>query len=509
MDRHACAECRELISAFIDGELAQDERARMMAHLSECVDCRETLEVYRLIGARMRALPAVPPPDHLIDSIFAETIDAQPRRLFIVTSRLGYSVAAVAAVLLIFVVAVYLIVGGYQRGLSPQVASSEPRNGETWPIQNPIEITFNKKMDRESVAQALAILPEEEDKRLLLSWEGNTLIIGQNQTLKPGTSYHILIGTSAVDTFGNRLESDFRLSFGTTSTVQVPENPTVTPMPSATAVPTEPPRSPTSAPTAVRTATPASTQAPVVSATATPDGGGGPAVTATPGGPPVATNPTVEVDPTEEPTATPTASPTLEPEPTVTVAPSPIATATVPPTATAPAQPTATATQTPTAPAATATPQSIPVTGGFGQVYWSDPTIQSRLGQPLAPASSIGALQLGFQHGAMYYRSDLGLIYVLSSTTQTWGSFLDTSTSVPEPQPAPEPELWVPGGIFGYLWSAEPSVSADLGYAIQQYPASFSAQVQQFEGGVMLSSPDTIWVIYDDLTWDWFGNTGG
>ncbi len=32
--RGACAECRELISAFIDGELSPDERARLRAHLA-------------------------------------------------------------------------------------------------------------------------------------------------------------------------------------------------------------------------------------------------------------------------------------------------------------------------------------------------------------------------------------------------------------------------------------------------------------------------------------------
>lgn len=510
MDRHACAECRELISAYIDGELAGDERARMMGHLATCSTCRETLEVYRLIGTRIRSMPPAQPPEHLLDAIFAETIDAQPRRLFILTSRVGYSVAAVAAVLLIFVVAVYLIVGGYQRGLRPQVASTEPGNGETWPIQRPIEITFNKKMDQQSVEAALAILPPEEDARLSLTWEGNTLIIGQNQTLLPGLTYQILIGGSAEDTFGNRLETDFRLSFGTTSTVQVPMTPTPAPtvqptLPATTTavVPTPTPRPPTGDATA-----PASPTATLATApTSTPSGPGGivgtpgtPAATLPPGDatPPTDPGDGVPVDPptptpAETPAPTPTYAPTASPTPTATPTPSPTVLA---------ATATATASATPTV-------ATIPVTGGFGDVYWGDATVRERLGAPLAPASSTGALQLGFQHGTMYYRGDTGTIYVLNATNLSWGSFLDSSTSLPEPEPAPEPDLWIPGGILGFLWAAEPSVSAELGYAVQQYPASFSALVQQFEGGVMLSSPETIWVLYDDLTWDWFSNSGG
>lgn len=520
MDHHACAECRELISAFVDGELASDDRARMMGHLANCVDCRETLEVYRLIGTRMRALPAAQPPDHLIDTIFAETIDAQPRRLFIVSSRLGYSLAAVAAVLLIFVVAVYLIIGGYQRGIRPEVASTEPGNGDTWPIQRPIEITFNKDMDHESVVAALAILPEEESERLSRTWDGNTLIIGLNQNLMPGTSYQILIGAAAVDTFGNRLESDFRLSFGTTSTVQAPETPT----PRATADATEP-ATVTTAPAAGTPQPSATSEAPqVAEPTATqgaqpgttPDTTGGIGTPGTPEATPPSSptaalpTPTVEIDETviSEPTATPTepVSPSPTASPTTSPTPSPTATASA-----TPQLPTATATTpaTATQPASTPTEVTIPVTGGFGDVYWSDATIRERLGLPLAPAASTGALQLGFQGGTMYYRGDTATIYVMSSNSFSWSSFLDTSTASPEPQAIPDSELWIPGGVLGYLWAAEPSVAEEMGYAIHQYPASFSAQVQQFEGGVMLSSPDTIWVIYNDLTFDWFGNSGG
>ncbi|MDQ3549078.1 MAG: zf-HC2 domain-containing protein, partial [Chloroflexota bacterium] len=97
-----CRECRELISAFIDGGASREENERLRQHLASCAECRATLDAYRAIGGSIRAIPAVYAPQHLTAAIFARTIDAEPRRLFLITSRLGYSLAAVASVLLIF-----------------------------------------------------------------------------------------------------------------------------------------------------------------------------------------------------------------------------------------------------------------------------------------------------------------------------------------------------------------------------------------------------------------------
>ena len=37
-----CEKALELISAELDGELTQQERAELQAHLDACPDCRET-----------------------------------------------------------------------------------------------------------------------------------------------------------------------------------------------------------------------------------------------------------------------------------------------------------------------------------------------------------------------------------------------------------------------------------------------------------------------------------
>ena len=128
-NRRCTTEYRELISAYLDGDLDTAERDDLLAHLASCADCRQTLESYRRIGGQIRALPRAVPPPELRDAIFAETVGSSSRKIYLISSRLGYSVAALAAVVLIFIVAVYLLINGYQRSIDPAVVASQPGNG--------------------------------------------------------------------------------------------------------------------------------------------------------------------------------------------------------------------------------------------------------------------------------------------------------------------------------------------------------------------------------------------
>lgn len=527
-DPRVCAEHRALLSALLDGELTPDERARVQAHLGGCPECRALLAQYRAIGASVRALPSAHPPQRLTDAIYAATIDAAPRRMLFLTSRLGYSMAAVAAVALMFVVAGYLLVGGYQRGVTPQVANSAPSGQTTWPIYNPIEIRFNKPMNHASVEDSLAIQPPGEAQRLGLSWDGNTLIIGANgRLLKPGTNYAVRITTGARDKWGNRLASDFTLQFGTAPTIALDPSPTPmatlepTVVPTQTAPPTPPLRS-------TSVITPSATSAPpVTTATASLPGGVFGSSTATVAAPPSPStsatsagnspqgpsgpgnDPGVTPEPAtatpaspDDPTPTSTA-PVDEPAPTNTPEPSPTATQPVPSPTPTTAPPAPTATQ----PAPTETPVTIGVTGAFGDVYWGNEYVQQSLGAPLASAAPIAGVVQGFQQGAMYLRGDTNQIYVVL-TSGVWEMYPNTATEEPAPEATTDPALWTPGGALGYLWRAEPSVSGALGLAITQYPTTFSGSVQEFAGGVMLSSPESIYVLYADNTSEFYPNTG-
>jgi anti-sigma factor RsiW len=73
----SCRELIEFLAAYLDGELARDERARFDAHLAVCPYCRDYLESYREtvhLGKRaFEAGDAVPEdvPAELVDAILA------------------------------------------------------------------------------------------------------------------------------------------------------------------------------------------------------------------------------------------------------------------------------------------------------------------------------------------------------------------------------------------------------------------------------------------------------
>lgn len=522
MADRACLEYRELISAFVDGEATREENARLRQHLASCPECRATLDAYRKIGGSIRALPSLHAPYHLTESIFAQTVDAEPRRLFLITSRLGYSLAAVASVLLIFVVAAYLIIGGYERGIEPTVASSAPEQAATpeetviWPQYQPVKIEFNKEMNRESVIAALGMQPPLEKDRLSHTWDGNTLVIGGNPIFKPNTEYEIKISTDATDKWGNPLKEPFELRFTTSTTQTTIQTPTPSINPTATVEP------------AIPTETASATESP---ATYTPEPGDGDVTPAAPtatvgnGSAPGSGNgtPIAPVDPIDpdEPTMTPTTprptstpTPTISPvEPTGTTVPT--STPTPSPTATmtpAPPPPTATATATATSPAlptATSTPDTIPVVGAIGDVYWRDQTVRDRLGEPLGAEYPFVTDQLDFQRGVMMLDESRTNIYVLK-----FGSGWDMFGIPPIPpedyptwEPGPEAGIYEPGNEFGALWESNATLREDVGYALSMYPTSYTGMLQLFEHGRMISTPTTVYVIYDDGTWDWFAYT--
>ncbi len=504
-----CNDYREQISQYIDGDLSPNERDILLGHLATCAKCRRTLEAYRLIGSELRSLRPELPPRELADSIYAMTLDSGSRRIYLFTAKIGYSVAAIAAILLLFVTGIYLLISGLERSVDPEIVAAVPQNDVVWPLHQPIEITFSKAMNHSSVEAALSILPASELDRLHRDWEGNTLIIGQNQTLKPGSTYAVTIDRGAVDKWGNPINQDFKVQFETSSTValETPANQEPTPTTPASATPTA-----TIKPTATNSQQPStgandssspaptsqspSSSVPPVQNQATstpvpvsPGNQGGDATEPAPVAPtPTAQPPDVPPTSTSTPTPAPTATPTSQP----TATPTPLPTATPIPTATA------TATTLP----ATATPDTIPVTGAFGDVYWGNTQVQARLGAPVGYASPTSALELDFQHGSMFLRWDINSIYVIQSNG-IWSSFPNVADSSPDFEPGPESGTWIPGGPLGFLWQNEGSVQANLGYALEDSSTSIESQTQIFEYGLMVySRTGMIYVLYDAGDWE-------
>src|SRR4051812_6577950 len=58
-----------LVNAFMDGELPEQQREAVLAHLADCDVCRETLEELRAISRMVSAAPLRPMPAGLIERL--------------------------------------------------------------------------------------------------------------------------------------------------------------------------------------------------------------------------------------------------------------------------------------------------------------------------------------------------------------------------------------------------------------------------------------------------------
>lgn len=518
-ETNRCGEYNEILSAYLDGELTPAERVVLLQHLASCPACRAALDEYRAIGSRIRALPPVQAPESLTASVYMHTVDAPPRRLQVLTNRMAYPAAAIAAVLMVFIVAVFLLVDGYQRRIDPTIVGSSPSYDVTaWRVNEPIRVTFNKEMDRESVEAALGIQPTSESRLLERTWEGNTLIIGANRLLKPGTSYRITITTEARDKWGNRLTEPFQLGFETSSNVALDSEPTAEPSPTSTSeaavvasdpTASDPQPSPTAntrqpAPTSQATVREGTVDTPVASEQNQSNGNSQqPSQQSDPPPPPppaddpeVPTATPVPPAPTVVPTEVPTEiPPTSVPEPTATPEPEPEPTLPpVPPTST---------------PEPTATPATIAVTGSFGNVFWRNESVRAGLGEPVYAAESVGVQELDFQHGKMLQNYSTGEIIIMH-TSGFWEFVPDTSSGVlPEFVEVDGAGIWEPGGVFGYIWHADKYVSETLGLAVSGSSFAYESLSQQFEYGRMFYSDDGfIYVLYDNGIWELYPDAG-
>ena len=51
-----CEEFEEALSALVDGELGDDRRGEVQAHLDSCDACKRTVERWQRLGSAARAL---------------------------------------------------------------------------------------------------------------------------------------------------------------------------------------------------------------------------------------------------------------------------------------------------------------------------------------------------------------------------------------------------------------------------------------------------------------------
>jgi hypothetical protein len=70
---------REQLMAYLDGELAANEAARVAAHLAECADCRQLEADLRSVSAQMLSWNVEPAPQQLNDGVLA-ALETNPSR---------------------------------------------------------------------------------------------------------------------------------------------------------------------------------------------------------------------------------------------------------------------------------------------------------------------------------------------------------------------------------------------------------------------------------------------
>ena len=135
MRTEGCREWRESLGAYALGQLSEDERAGLDAHLEGCSECRTELaelesvaRVMPLADPERFAEPALPPPglgERIEAKIASERRSTGRRRRL----RLGFALGGVAAVATAAVLAIFVLGGGSSASPEQRVAFSSLPSG--------------------------------------------------------------------------------------------------------------------------------------------------------------------------------------------------------------------------------------------------------------------------------------------------------------------------------------------------------------------------------------------
>ena len=111
-----CQDLQPLLSDFVDGQLAGDERAAVIAHLETCAACRGLVADLEHLRATARQLRPIPPPDHVWLEVAGQIrLDApaspavSPAAVARPTRRAAAQWLGLAAALVLVTLGVYLV----------------------------------------------------------------------------------------------------------------------------------------------------------------------------------------------------------------------------------------------------------------------------------------------------------------------------------------------------------------------------------------------------------------
>jgi len=502
---------RELVSAYLDGELPPDDAQFVGKRIQEDPAYTQVYAAYRGIRMDLRALERPDVPANVSQTIRARAALMQPGRAVLTIRQRAARITAAAATLAATFAAI--LTGGF--GLQHHFAHAVPGTGQPNPvvitansapttatILNPnirfderAQIRFSRPMKEQTVMTAVVFSPTVAVSNL--QYDPSSFILSTKpKTLIPRTTYTVQIPAGLKDAEGNDVTPG-AFSFSVSDSV-----------PGLTGQPTAAPATIAASPTAVViAAVPTATAAPVSNAPATaattvpPVANSSPAATEPPA---PATEPTKPAAVAPKPGATPTArakpagtvvavvEPTSAPtvSPTATAAPAVAPTATISPTAT----PAPTLVPTPTTPA-------IAVAEKFKGAYAAT---ANRLGSPISAATSVATSQLFFQNGFMLYVAGQP-IYAFSTGDRSYTAYPNPGNSGAgsEGGPGPSAGLYKPINAFGVIWTAQ-KLQSRLGYATSPSESAGSGTIQVFENGTILAIGNDVYVLLKNGTWQLF-----
>ena len=180
-----CERALELISAELDGELTQQERAELQAHLDACPDCRETYAQLHELDAALQE-SELEPPAALYDGVM-QTIRREKKR----RRPAWLPAAAIAAA-----AALALLAGRAGIIALPGFGGDEAASNDVGVAAQRIWMQTEQDDDRSDEAAAAAELAAETGADVLLVWGEAPQALAQlpYQTLDGGARLYEVTG---------------------------------------------------------------------------------------------------------------------------------------------------------------------------------------------------------------------------------------------------------------------------------------------------------------------------
>jgi anti-sigma factor RsiW len=125
VDPVVCSEFRELVDAWIDGELDAAEETRLAAHLESCVGCRQERELAASVRSQLRALPEMDLPESVAAAVRRKTRAWSRVRLSGLRPGPFFRPLPVAAAAAVAVAVIVILVIPWKSANQPQFSDRE------------------------------------------------------------------------------------------------------------------------------------------------------------------------------------------------------------------------------------------------------------------------------------------------------------------------------------------------------------------------------------------------